>query len=338
MKILIIKPSSLGDVIHALPFLNAVKKTFPDSEVDWVISKNLMGILEDNPLINELISLDKDSWKSVKKLPETLSELSSLRKTLKSRHYDIVVDLQGLLRSGLIAFSTPTTLKIGFDDAREGSRFFYDRKVPVKESAHAVDKCLEIAKAIKADTKRVKFPLHINDASKIQIKKIIGNIKEYLVIVPSARWASKRWPAENFAQLIKKLSIPCIITGSKGDKKRVQKIIGLLSKKTSDKIIDLCGKTDLKELAALLAGAKAVVTNDTGPMHIAAALNVPVVAIFGPTDPVKTGPYKWQTNRKLKVIKVDVPCSPCRKKQCRELICMNKLDVDTVYRELKEYL
>ncbi|MCK5505230.1 MAG: glycosyltransferase family 9 protein, partial [Thermodesulfovibrionia bacterium] len=177
-----------------------------------------------------------------------------------------------------------------------------------------------------------------NDASKIQIKKIIGNIKEYLVIVPSARWASKRWPAENFAQLIKKLSIPCIITGSKGDKKRVQKIIGLLSKKTSDKIIDLCGKTDLKELAALLAGAKAVVTNDTGPMHIAAALNVPVVAIFGPTDPVKTGPYKWQTNRKLKVIKADVPCSPCRKKQCRELICMNKLDVDTVYRELKEYL
>ncbi len=338
MKILIIKPSSLGDVIHALPFLNAVKKTFPDSEVDWVISKNLKGILEDNPLINELIFLDKDSWKNMKKLPETLSELSSLRKTLKSKHYDIVVDLQGLLRSGLIAFSTQTTLKIGFDDAREGSRFFYDRKVRVKESAHAVDKCLKIAKAIKADITNVKFPLHINDASKIQIKKIIGNIKEYLVIVPSARWSSKRWPTESFARLIKKLSIPCCIIGSKGDKKRVREIIALLPPKASDKIIDLCGKTDLKELAALLAGAKAVVTNDTGPMHIAAALNVPVISIFGPTDPQKTGPYRWQTRRKLKVIKADVPCSPCRKKKCDELICMKNIHVDTVYEELKEYL
>ncbi len=338
MKILIIKPSSLGDVIHALPFLNAVKKTFPDSKVDWVISKNLMGILEDNPLINELISLDKDSWKNMNKIPETLSELSSLRKTLKSRHYDMVIDLQGLLRSGLIAFSTQTTLKIGFDDAREGSRFFYDRKVRVKESAHAVDKCLEMAKAIKADIKNVKFPLHINDASKIQIKKIIGDIKEYLVIVPSARWASKRWPAENFAELIKKLSIPGIIIGSKGDKKRVKELIGLLPKKSSDKIIDLCGKTDLKELAALLAGAKAVVTNDTGPMHIAAALTVPVISIFGPTDPQKTGPYRWQTKKNLKVIKADVPCSPCRKKKCAELICMKKIHVDVVYKELKEYL
>jgi lipopolysaccharide heptosyltransferase I len=354
-KILIIKPSSLGDVIHALPFLNAVKKTFPDSQVDWVISNNLKAILEDNPFINELISLDKDSWKSVKKLPKTLNELSALRKTLKSKHYDMVVDLQGLLRSGLIAFSTPTTLKIGFDDAREGSRFFYDRKVPVIESAHAVDKCLEVARAIKADTKRVKFPLYADDASKNKIRKLIGNIKEYAVIVPSARWASKRWPAENFAALIKKLSIPCIITGSKGDKKAVQNIMNLLTENTaaisgtsrekrparkgaSSKTINLCGKTGLKELTALLAGAKAVVTNDTGPMHIAAALNVPVIAIFGPTDPAKTGPYGWQTSRKLKVVKTRVPCSPCRKKRCRELICMTNVSVNAVFKELKEYL
>ncbi len=354
-KILIIKPSSLGDVIHALPFLNALKTTFPDSQVDWVISKNLKGILEDNPLINELISLDKDSWKSVKKLPNTLSELSSLRKTLKSKHYDMVVDLQGLLRSGLIAFSTPTTLKIGFDDAREGSRFFYDRKVPVDESAHAVDKCLEVAKAIKAETNRVKFPLYADNASKNQIRKLIGTTKEYIVIVPSARWTSKRWPAENFAALIKKLSIPCIISGSKGDKRTVQNLINLLTENTAAasgspikkkpvkndgprKTINLCGKTGLKELTALLAGAKAVVTNDTGPMHIAAALNVPVIAIFGPTDPAKTGPYGWQTSRKLKVVKTDVPCSPCRKKRCQELICMNNLSVNAVFRELKEYL
>ena len=138
-------------------------------------------------------------------------------------------------------------------------------------------------------------------------------------------------------------------------KKTVQIIINLLTENSaatsasqikkrpvkndaSRKIIDLCGKTGLKELTALLAGAKVVVTNDTGPMHIAAALNVPVIAIFGPTDPAKTGPYGWQTSRKLKVVKTDVPCSPCRKKRCQELICMNNLSVNAVFRELKEFL
>jgi heptosyltransferase-1 len=128
MKILVIKPSSLGDVIHALPFLDAVKEHFPDSEIDWVISKNLRGILEGHPMIHELLTLNKDEWKSIRNIPRTASEISALNRRLKSKHYDIVVDLQGLLRSGLIAFSTPTTLKVGFKDAREGSSFFYDKK------------------------------------------------------------------------------------------------------------------------------------------------------------------------------------------------------------------
>lgn len=337
-KILVIKPSSLGDVIHALPFLKAVKDTFPDSEIDWVISKNLQGILEDNPLINRLIPIDKDSWKHVKKLPQTLAELSSLRKALKSKHYDIVADLQGLLRSGLIAFSTPAPVKIGFDDAREGSRLFYDRKVQVDNSAHAVDKCMEIAKALGAGSSKTEFPLFINSNAKAGIKKLMGDIKQYIVIVPSARWMSKRWPAENFSALIKNLPLPCVITGGRGDKKLVREIMENTKNSFSGKIIDLCGRTDLKELTALLAGAAAVVTNDTGPMHIAAALDVPVVALFGPTDPFKTGPYGWQTNNKLKVLKADVPCSPCRRKRCREFICMSSISVQMVLEALKEYV
>ena len=122
MKILVIKPSSLGDIIHALPFLKAVKDTFPHAVIDWVISRNFKGILEDNPLINELIIFNKDTWKSVRKLPDTVSDISSLRKKLQSKHYDMVVDLQGLLRSGLIGFFTTATEKVGFADAREGFR------------------------------------------------------------------------------------------------------------------------------------------------------------------------------------------------------------------------
>src|SRR4030067_3567056 len=145
MKILIIKPSSLGDIIHALPFLKAVKDSFPEAQIDWVISKNLRGILEGNPLIHKLITFDKDSWTDIKRLPQTLSEITNLRKALKSRRYDLVVDLQGLLRSGLIAFCTPASAKIGFDQAREGSRYFYDKKIPNGGAVHAVDRWLEIA-------------------------------------------------------------------------------------------------------------------------------------------------------------------------------------------------
>jgi len=343
MKILVIKPSSLGDVIHALPFLNAVKESFPTAEIDWVISKSLKGLLEDNPLINNLIVLNKDAWKNIRRLPKTLAEIARLKKHLKKKKYNFVVDLQGLLRSGLIAFSTPATQKVGFADSREGSTVFYDKKITVDKSLHAVDKYLEAARAIGANLKKTKFPLYVGNKEKNTIRELLGDTDEYIVIVPSARWASKRWPAEKFASLIKKTSFPCVIAGTKGDRKISGKIIDSLNKgghkrNLKNIIIDLCGKTDLKELIALLAGAKAVVSNDSGPLHIAAALNRPAVAVFGPTDPLNVGPYGWQTNKKLTVIKTPVPCGPCRNKNCDDLICMEKISSNEVMKALKKYL
>lgn len=332
----------MGDIIHALPFLKAVKDRFPDASVDWAVSKNLRGILEDNPLINELIVFDKDSWKSIRNIPKTSGDISRLRRTLKSRNYDIVVDLQGLLRSGLMSLSTPSPLRVGFADAREGSRFMYNRKVSVNGITHAVDKNLEIAKAIGAAVKRAEFPLNIDDKSRRKIKALLGDVKEYILILPSARWSSKRWPPENFAALISKLSIPCVISGSGADReiclKLIKNIFGTGQTTKQPKIINLCGETSLKELTALIEGAKAVVSNDSGPMHIAAALNRPVVALFGPTDPSKTGPYGWQKNKNLKVIKTGVSCSPCFKKRCKEPLCMTEISAERVFDKLREYL
>ncbi len=335
MKILVIKPSSLGDVVHALPFLKAVRDSFPESRVDWVISRNLKKILEDNPLINRLITIDKDSWKKPGRLPQTLSELYSLRKLIRADSYDIVVDLQGLLRSGLIAFFTPAALKVGFEDAREGSRFFYDKRVRVDEASHAVDKCLEVARALGARAGTPGFPLHIDGDASARVKRLLGDTDGYVVIVPSARWPSKRWPAGYFASLIRRIPLRCVISGSGGDRETAQKITDALP---PGNITDLCGKTGLKELTALVGGARAVVTNDTGSMHIAAALDVPLVALFGPTDPVKTGPYRWQENNRLRVIRAGVSCSPCRRRTCSELACMTGISVDRVFEALKEYL
>jgi lipopolysaccharide heptosyltransferase II len=250
-----------------------------------------------------------------------------------------VVDLQGLLRSGLISLSAPSTMKIGFADAREGSRFCYDRKISVDKHIHAVDKCLTAAAAIGAKINRVKFPLHIDAAAKKTVKRLLGGIKDYIVVAPSARWASKRWPAHNFAKLISNTATPCVIIGTKNDNKIAGNILDNLSDKRnkSGNTINLCGKTGLKELAALIAGAKAVVTNDSGPMHIAAALNKPVIAVFGPTDPKKTGPYAWEENKKMSVIRAGVPCSPCRKRTCNDLSCMNNVSVRSVSEALKKH-
>ncbi|MBI5097897.1 MAG: lipopolysaccharide heptosyltransferase I [Nitrospirae bacterium] len=357
MKILVIKPSSLGDVVHALPFLKAVKDSLPDAKIDWVISKNLKGLIEDNPLIHEVIIFDKDSWKNIRNLTGTINEISLFKKTLKEKRYDMVVDLQGLLRSGIVTHYTPADTKIGFADAREGSSFFYNRKISVNGTVHAVDKCLEIAKAIGARISKVEFPLKIDETSKDRIKKLIGDVSEYIVVVPSARWVTKRWPVEYFAQLITKLPIPCVITGGKGDREIAQEIIERAqniehrtrnadnpselktqNSKLKTQILNLAGRTNLKELVALIAGSKVVLSNDSGPMHIAAALDKPIVALFGPTDPVKTGPYGWQKNKNLKVLTSGVSCSPCFRKKCKNFTCMNMINVEKVFNAIKEYI
>ena len=340
MKILIIKPSSLGDVIHSLPFLKSLKNTLPESHIEWIISKDLKDILEGNPLINKLVVFNKDAWRGLRNFPEFVRDIRSLIKTLKSGHYDMVIDLQGLLRSGLMTFFSSSPLKIGFQQARECSTIFYNKKITVNGSLHAVDKYLEVANSIGAKTDKVEFPLSIDNTARKKSKNLIGNVSEYVAIVPSARWETKKWPPENFGLLISKLSIPCVITGTNSDRLTVQRVLA----SSKGKGINLCGKTNLKELAALIAGAKAVVSNDSGPMHIGVALGIPVISLFGPTDPIKTGPYGWsgipseRDNKHHTVVKTVLPCSPCFKKKCKEPFCMRDISVDKVLEEIKVFL
>lgn len=345
MKILVVKPSSLGDVIHALPFLKAVKDTFPEAHVDWVISISLAPLLEGHPLIHDLIPLNKDVWRDITRLPSTASEIAALYRRIRAHRYDSVVDLQGLLRSGLITGAARAGRKIGFDDAREGSRLFYDTRIPVNSQMHAVDKYLKAAEALGARPETAEFLLPVDDSAAVRVRDLLGTVDQYIVIVPSARWASKRWPPNRFVQLISMVSLPCVLTGSEGDA-AIAKMITDAVRQFPDPqhdagasgMINLCGKTDIRELIALIAEARAVVSNDSGPLHIAAALDRPTVAIFGPTDPVKTGPYGWQKKSNLKVVRAGAGCSPCREKDCREHTCMERISPVHVYEALKALL
>lgn len=324
-KILIIKPSSLGDIIHSLPFLNILRKHFQESEIHWVVFKEFEGILQGHPMIDRLWVIDKNSWLKISMAGNAFRDIRFFLKALKKEKYDLVIDLQGLLRSGIIALSTNSPLRIGFQEAREGSKYFYTHKVRVGKNIHAVDRYLKIADFIGCDISEINFPLSYNMTDST-LTNFTFNHEEYVVIVPGARWKTKIWPPDKFGVLASFLPFRSIIVGTDKDSKAAEEIVKI----SKGKAINLTGKTTLKELTGIISKAKFLITNDSGPMHIAAALNVPVFAIFGPTDPVRTGPYGTNNT----IIKADVQCSPCFKKTCNNLKCMNNIEAGKVYEKI----
>ena len=325
-KILVVKPSSLGDVVHSLPFLNALKERFPKAEVHWVIAKGLEDLLTGHPMINRIWVINKDMWKKLSHVRDSLHELRFFLKALKEENYDIVIDLQGLLRSGIMTLSTGASFRIGFQEAREGSRFFYTHRVKGGRDIHAVDRYLKIAAFLGCDINEVCFPLPLSFSSSCLPQHVLHG--DYAVIAPGARWKTKRWPPEKFGELSSILPLRTLIVGSKGDMDIAREVVAL----SGGKAVSLAGKTNLKELIEVIRGARFFVSNDSGPMHIAAALDIPVFAIFGPTDPLRTGPY----GSRHTVIRKDVSCAPCFKRICNDFKCMKSLSVAKVYEIIQE--
>lgn len=321
-KILVIKPSSLGDIVHSLPFLNAVKDAFPSAEIHWVVAKGLDGLLENHPMVKKLWVINKDQWKNLKKIKETAIEIKGLFKKLEDESYDLAIDLQGLLRSGILTYATRASVRVGFKEAREGSRLFYTHKVKGGREIHAVDRYLKIASAVGCEIEDVKFPMPLIKESE-NVKKLKEDIGDYAVLVPGARWKTKRWLPANFGKLASMLDIKTVIVGSSSDTE-IAKGIEFCS---GGKALSIAGKTDIKELISIIRGARYAITNDSGPMHIAAAFGIPVVAIFGPTNPVRTGPY----GRNHIIVKSDIKCAPCYKKNCKSVKCMDDVSVEKVY-------
>lgn len=333
-KILIVKPSSLGDVVHSLPFLNALKERFPEADVHWVIAKGLEGLLTGHPMIKKVWIIDKEMWRKLSRIGNSFHEIRALLKSLRKERFEIVVDLQGLLRSGIITRATGAPLRVGFKESREGSRFFYTHKVEGGKDIHAVDRYLKIAAFLGCDTADVRFPFPLyNQPSASSLQPLAFSLSltgDYAVVIPGARWKTKRWPPEKFGELTLLLPLRTVIVGSKGDMNSAREVVAL----SKGKAVSLAGKTDMRELIEVMRGARFVVSNDSGPMHIAAALGIPVFAIFGPTDPVRTGPYgKGHT-----ILREDIPCAPCFRRTCDDLKCMEGLSVERVYEVIKRKL
>jgi heptosyltransferase-1 len=321
-RILIIKPSSLGDVVHALPVLHLLRRRWPDAKISWLVAPYCSGLLEGHPDLDEVIIFDRRRFGTAWKSPSAGMELIQFKRDLRRREFDCVIDLQGLFRSGWLAWQTRAPMRIGFANAREWAWMFYTHRVPIATmEQHAVDRYLKVAAALGCETEPVEFRFAVSESDRAAAAEMAGNGEGYAVLMPGANWPTKRWGAEKFAALVEtireRFRLKCIVAGGPDTVELAKQLPAA---------VDLTGKTNLPQLVALLEGASLVVANDSGPMHIAAALGRPLVTIFGPTNPIRTGPY----GRMESVVRVDIPCSPCYSRSCSHTSCLKWLGIEPV--------
>lgn len=320
-RILIVKPSAIGDVVHTLPVLNLLRKAYPAAHIAWLVTPACAGMIEGHPQLNDIILFQRKGW---------LAGVRGLVTRLRAEKFDLVLDLQGLLRSGLFCWATRAPVKVGFANARELAPLFYTHKVPVPNvEVHAMDRYLDLAEAVGCGRGPVEYVWPTDDADRAAVRAMVGE-RRYAVLLPGTNWATKRWPVEQFAALVRPLKdrfgLDTVIAGRGPDTAALAPL--------APDAVNLEGQTSLRQLVALLESAAVVIANDSGPMHIAAALGRPLVTLFGPTNPVRTGPYQRQDT----VVRLDIVCSPCYSRRCSHQSCLRWLGIEPVLAEVQRQL
>ncbi len=339
--ILVIKLSSLGDIVHTLPAVAAIRKRFPSAQMSWLVKSQWASILEGNPDVDEVWSVDV-SW----------SHWPRLIRDLRQRQYDLVIDFQGLLRTGLLGVLAGASRRVGFARAREGAPWMYTHRVPLAKGhesswrlipMHAVDRNLAIAQFLGAD---ISWPIfHLPGLSEdeqyirdlFHRSKVEGN-EPLIALAPWSRSALKSWPLSCFVELAEELmrsfSARVVVLGGPSDMASVKEFQRL----ESQGLVNLVGKLSLRQLPPLLRKMNMVIGNDSSLIHLAAGVKTPVLAIFGPTEPKATGPYPLTGHS---VRRTELPCSPCGQRTCRNplyLECLHTISVSSVLETMQEMM
>lgn len=322
--VLVVKPSAFGDIVHTFPIIRAIKRALPNVSIDWVVASSYADLARMSPYVSEIFPFRRKEWGRWWKA-STPREIFDFIKDIRRREYGAVLDLQGLLRSGLITFLARADMKIGFENAREGASFFYKTKIPALDSnAHAIDRYLSTLRGLGLDLSGpVGYDLDIPVKESLWAELNTPDAP-FAIINPNSRWETKRWPAEKFghlaAQLYKNEGMRSVIIGGPGDIERGKAV----ADSAGEGAIDITGQGSIVHLAAALKKASVMFSNDSGPLHLAVALGTPTVSIFGPTDPAMTGPH----GPGHAVVRRNLDCSPCFKRRCPyKLECVNKIEV-----------
>jgi len=339
-SILIVKLSAIGDVVQTLPMVEALKNQYPQAGIDWLVEEDASDLLVGHPALNRLIISRRKSWQKLLfqrgKFWKTLQEIQGFIRDLRSWDYDWVIDNHGVFKSGVLVFLSRGRRKIGFRAsagiADEGNYLFTnERYKPLSIERHALERYLDLVSQIgvRGCQPSLEFPVSSEFRKKAEDRLRENGFfsRPIAVINPIAKWGTKQWPLEKFARLISALAqkgASVIVTGSRQDEGPVGEILRRVDR--SSKVLNLAGKTGLRDLAGIFSLSDLVLTPDTGPMHLAAAVKAPLVALFGPTAPWRTGPY----GNSPAILRKSLACSPCFKKKCGTMECMNSISVEEV--------
>ncbi|WP_337177141.1 glycosyltransferase family 9 protein [Paludisphaera sp.] len=326
-KVCIIKPSSLGDVVHSVPILPELRRLWPDAHLSWVVSGPFRSLLEGREDLDRVIPYDKGpSGVSVR----GMRGLASLCGALARERFDLTIDLQGLLRSGLMTAATRAPVRVGLDDAREGARWFYTHRVDAPRArVHAVDRVMLVAEALGGAPSSPEFSLPIRHEDDAWAERTLAATPSpRLVVNVGSRWLTKRWPVRHFAEVARRavaeFGAGVVAVGAPEDRPLVDALREAMGRTP---VLDLCGGTSLLQLGALARRSDVYLSNDTGPLHLAAATGASVVGIYTCTDPKLTGPY----GPNAVSVRSCVWCAPSFLKTCDRLECHDELSPDRVW-------
>lgn len=332
-NILVVKLSAIGDVIHALPVSHAIKETFPEAHLTWVVEPPAYGLLEANPCIDELLVFKKKEFRT---LGGFLKNFSPFRRRLQQRHYDASLDLQGLFKSAAVIYFGKADLRLGTCNMREFSDRVSRPVMGPNAQGHIVERYLDVARALGCRVDRVIFPLEIPQRDMDIARKIMiqagGRMENpYVVLAVGANWPNKRWPAKYYAELsdwlYERSIIPVIVGGGAVEGQMAEEISALAEIPP----VNLVGRTSLLQLAFLVQRAHVVLGGDTGPVHLAAGLGTKTVMVMGPTDAKRNGSYGQLEN----ALEVDRPCRYCWKRACpKGFDCLENISVRRVEEKL----
>ncbi len=342
MKILIVKLSAIGDVIHTLPALRVLRRHYPNAQIDWLVEEAAADLVLGHAALNRVLVWRRREFVKLLragKLSSAVRFFLTLLLALRETRYDLIIDFQALLKSSLWIFLAKGERKVGFGQGMahaENSYLFLNERIPaVSMEIHAQDRGLRLLQALGISDSQVLYDLPIGEdderaAEQLLMESGVLSDQPFVAINPVAKWPTKLWAAERFRELAERLlgkGYQVVFTGSKEDRPFIDEMAGALGSSA----IRLDGRTTLKVLAAVYRSASVVVSTDTGPMHLAAAAGTPVVALFGPTAPWRTGPH----GEGHAVLRAGVSCSPCFSKSCKTaelepMACMNRITVEQV--------
>lgn len=292
-RVLIVRPSALGDVIRTVPALVTLRRALPDAAIDWLVQESFIDAVAHHPGLSGVIPFPRDRFGGMLTRPAVALEAARWTGALRRRRYDVAVDLQGLSRSGLFTWLTRAPVRVGFANATEGAWVAYNRRHHVDSRLHAVDRMLALLEAAGYPPCR-DLRLHLGAHDARWLSTFLaenGCVDEpYVAMAPTARWRCKCWPIDHFVEVALRL----LATGRAGA--RVVVLAAPAERPFIRPLLDALGPrglaplTTVGQMLALVSRARLLVANDSAPLHAAVGFGRPLVAVFGPTDPFLVGP------------------------------------------------